>query len=136
MLLHTPQIGRTVLTTTITPKRMLDDMTVDTISNMTTSRLHPKFKAVRQITTYSMSRSKRGLLDIGGTLLSAVFGVSTEGELRDARKELQGEITEVDHVSEVIQVQALKAEARMTDALSPIKLQQSHYFQSDCVKID
>ena len=60
-------------------------------------------------------------MDIGGSLLSAVFGVSTEGELRDARKELQGEIKEVAHISEVVQIQALKAENRMKDALSHIK---------------
>ena len=47
--------------------------------------------------------------------------MSTEGELRDARKELQGEIKDVVHVSEVVQIQVLKAEARMKDALSHIK---------------
>ena len=56
-----------------------------------------------------------------GTLLSALFGVLTESELREARKELQGEIEEVAHISEVKQIQAHKAEARMSDELSHIK---------------
>ena len=114
VLHHTP--GEiTVSTTTTTPTRVQNDMGIGNVSR------HPKLKANRLPQVIGYKRAKRGLLDVGGTLLSAVFGVSTESELRDARKELQGEIKEVAHISEVIQIQAHKAEARMSDALSHIK---------------
>ena len=122
---------KTVGTTTIPSTSVQNDMTSSNTTDYTSRNIHPKFsrslniphpkhRIVRQRTEYER-RVRRGLLDIGGTLLSAVFGVSTEGELRDARKELQGEIKEIAHVSEVVQIQALKAEARMKDALSHIK---------------
>ena len=114
VLHHTPG-EKTVSTTTTTPTRVQNDMGIGNVSR------HPKFKTNRLQQVIGYKRTKRGLLDVGGTLLSAVFGVSTESELRDARKELQGEIKEVAHISEVIQIQAHKAEARMSDALSHIK---------------
>ena len=117
---------RTVGTTTIPPKFVQNDMTSENTTHTSWDihrkfprGVHPKYRIVKQHTEYR--RTKRGLLNIGGTLLSAVFGVSTEGELRDARRELQGEIKEVAHISEVVQIQALKAENRMKDALSHIK---------------
>ena len=120
-VLHHTSGEKTVSTTTTTPPRVQNDMGIGNVSKHISQSVHPKFKANRSQQVIGYKRVKRGLLDVGGTLLSAVFGVSTESELREARKELQGEIKELAHISEVIQIQAHKAEARMSDALSHIK---------------
>ena len=117
---------RTVRTTTTPPKFVQNDMTPHNVTytprdvhSKSPRGVHPKYRVGTQYTGYK--RTKRGLLDIGGSLLSAVFGVSTEQELRNARDKLQGEIKEVAHISEIVQIQALKAESRMKDALTHIK---------------
>ena len=74
--------------------------------------VHPKFRR---------NRSKRGLVDVGGSILSAVFGVSTEKELSEVKSEFEQNIGNVVRSTKLIQIQTKQAEARMTDALSHIK---------------
>ena len=72
--------------------------------------VHPKFRR---------NRSKRGLVDVGGSILSAVFGVSTEQELSEVKSEFEQNIGNVEKSTKLIQTK--QAEARMADALSHIK---------------
>ena len=72
--------------------------------------VHPKFR-----------RFRRGLVDVGGSILSAVFGVSTEKELSEVKSEFEQNIGNVVKSTKLIQIQTKQAEARMTDALSHIK---------------
>ena len=74
--------------------------------------VHPKFRR---------NRSKRGLVDVGGSILSAVFGVSTEKELSEVKSEFEQNIGNVVRSTKLIQIQTKQAEARMTDALNHIK---------------
>ena len=74
--------------------------------------VHPKFRR---------NRSKRGLVDVGGSILSAVFGVSTEKELSEVKSEFEQNIGNVVRSTKLIQIQTKQAEPRMTDALSHIK---------------
>ena len=73
---------RTIRTTTIPPKFVQNDMTPQNttytsrdVHRKSPRKIYPKYRVGIQHTEYK--RTKRGLLDIGGSLLSAVFGVST-----------------------------------------------------------
>ena len=100
----------TTTTSTLRPKPTVqNDQAWGNYASIT--RAHPKFKR---------GRSKRGLVDVGGSS-SAVFGVSTEEELSEVRHEFESYIGKVMKSTKLIQIQTKQAEARMADALSHIK---------------
>ena len=61
------------------------------------------------------------MVNVGGSILSAVFGVSNEQELSEVKNEFEQDIGKVMKSTRLIQIQTKQAEARMADALSHIK---------------
>ena len=68
--------------------------------------------------SHANSRSRRGLINIGGDILHSIFGVSTDKQVEDAKNQAHSEYLRILNSARSIEVRAEKVQHRVTDALS------------------
>ena len=71
--------------------------------------------------SHANSRSRRGLINIGGDILHSIFGVSTDKQVEDAKNQAHSEYLGILNLARSIEVRAEKAQHRVTDALSHLE---------------
>ena len=81
--------------------------------NLSTGKVIPKRK--------KNSRSRRGLINIGGDIRHSIFGVSTDKQVEDAKNQAHNEYLRILNSARSIEVRAEKAQHRVTDALSHLE---------------
>ena len=81
--------------------------------NLSTGKVIPKRK--------KNSRSRRGLINIGGDILHSIFCVSTDKQVEDAKNQVHSEYLRILNSARSIEVRAEKAQHRVTDALSHLE---------------
>ena len=95
------------------------------ISQQLRNSSHVNSSAVSTLKTKSKrkknSRSRRGLINIGGDILHSIFGVSTDKQVEDAKNQAHNEYLTILNSARSIEVRAEKAQHRVTDALSHLE---------------
>ena len=95
----------------------LRGVTIGTIDNKVVPNIPEREKKV----VHPKLRGKRGLINVGGDILHAVFGVSTSKEIHDLEEKEEIRIQQILEATRVIEVKTSKAEEKVADALQHLK---------------
>ena len=97
----------------ITQQQPRNDSNYTSTFNLSTGKVIPRQK--------KNSRSRRGLINIGGDILHSIFGVSTDKQVEDAKNQAHNEYLRILNSARSIEVRAEKAQHRVTDALTHLE---------------
>ena len=101
----------------ITQQQPRNDTNFTSTFNLSTGKIIPKQR--------KNSRSRRGLINIGGDILHSIFGVSTDKQVEDAKNQAHNEYLRILNSARSIEVRAEKAQHRVTDALTHLEQAQA-----------